>query len=82
DGGGVRGLSELVILQELMSRVNKKRRRHDQLEPWQLFDMIGGSSTGGLMAIMLGSLHMSVQECIEAYLDYAKTIFAPKRSKW
>jgi predicted acylesterase/phospholipase RssA len=35
-----------------------------------------------LMAIMLGSLRMSVPECIEAYLDYSKTMFDPKRSKW
>lgn len=30
-----------------MARVNKTRRQSDQLEPWQLFDLIAGSSTGG-----------------------------------
>ena len=47
DGGGIRGLSELFILRELMKRLNETRRSSDMLEPWQLFDMIGGTSTGG-----------------------------------
>lgn len=39
DGGGVRGLSSLLILQKQMESINE--------EPWQFFDMIVGTSTGG-----------------------------------
>jgi patatin-like phospholipase/acyl hydrolase len=45
DGGGVRGLSSIMILKEIMKSVNQGRE--ERLEPCQVFDMIGGTSTGG-----------------------------------
>ena len=54
NGGGVRGLSETIILKHLMRNISKKCGRN--IEPWERFDMIGGTSTGGLIAIMLGRL--------------------------
>jgi len=48
DGGGVRGLSTLMILQHIMDGVNNHRPDDSPpLEPWQIFDLIGGTSTGG-----------------------------------
>ena len=47
DGGGVRGLSSIMILKKIMERVNENRASGPELEPWQIFDMIGGTSTGG-----------------------------------
>jgi patatin-like phospholipase/acyl hydrolase len=45
-----------------------------------LFDPIGGTSTGGLIAIMLGRLKMSVDEVIAEYCNIAKEVFGnPKR---
>jgi patatin-like phospholipase/acyl hydrolase len=43
DGGGVKGLSTLLILQELMERID----RVSPPKPCDVFDMIGGTSTGG-----------------------------------
>jgi patatin-like phospholipase/acyl hydrolase len=40
DGGGVRGLSSLYILKQLMETI-------DSPKPCEFFDMIGGTSTGG-----------------------------------
>jgi hypothetical protein len=37
--------------------------------------MIGGTSTGGLIAIMLGRLHMTVDECITEYKKLSPDIF-------
>ena len=79
DGGGVRGLSEIIILKHLMRNISKKRGRN--VEPWEEFDMIGGTSTGGLVAIMLGRLRMSVRDCEAAYLRLSERIFESKRSK-
>ena len=31
---------------------------------------------------MLGRLHMSVDECISAYMDYSEAMHEPKQSKW
>jgi patatin-like phospholipase/acyl hydrolase len=43
DGGGVRGLSELLILEQLMEKVNPDAPP----KPCDYFDMIGGTNTGG-----------------------------------
>ncbi|KAK6339834.1 hypothetical protein TWF718_009225 [Orbilia javanica] len=32
---------------DFMKRVNRSRPAEDQVEPWQFFDLIGGTSTGG-----------------------------------
>ncbi|KAI5236675.1 phospholipase, patatin family protein [Aureobasidium subglaciale] len=75
DGGGVRGLSTLYILKRLMAAIDL----HNPPKPCDYFDMIGGTSTGGLIAIMLGRLEMSVDECIEAYIQLSEDVFHPKR---
>ncbi|KAF2015348.1 FabD/lysophospholipase-like protein [Aaosphaeria arxii CBS 175.79] len=74
DGGGVRGLSALLILERLMETVNPD----DPPKPCDYFDMIGGTSTGGLIAIMLGRLKMSVADCIKAYLSLSDRVFKKK----
>lgn len=50
DGGGVRGLSTLYILKSIMDRLNYERRKTATLppvKPCEVFDLIGGTSTGG-----------------------------------
>lgn len=49
DGGGVRGLSTLYILKGLMDRLNHERRNSNlpPVKPCEIFDLIGGTSTGG-----------------------------------
>ena len=43
DGGGVRGLSTLQILKQLMETADSE----SPLKPCDYFDIIGGTSTGG-----------------------------------
>lgn len=74
DGGRVRGLSSLYILRNLMENIDPDA--HELPKPWDYFDMIGGISTGGLIAIMLGRLEMSVDECIQAYTSLSEEIFS------
>jgi patatin-like phospholipase/acyl hydrolase len=50
DGGGVRGLSTLYILKIIMDRLNHERNKTANLppvKPCEVFDLIGGTSTGG-----------------------------------
>lgn len=101
DGGGVRGLSSLLILRELMEAIGEIERRaspnanssaysplvdclgrarsgaNSVLEyfPCHYFDYICGVSTGGLIAIMVGRLRMSVDEAIEEYKDLSARFF-------
>lgn len=58
DGGGVRGLASLYILKYVMDRLNNvlhEPKDHDQprLKPCDVFDLIGGTSTGGYHPFVL-----------------------------
>ncbi|KAL2213016.1 hypothetical protein CC79DRAFT_1391001 [Sarocladium strictum] len=79
DGGGVRGLSSLYILRNLMEKINPSPEAEETPKPCDYFDMIGGTSTGGLIAIMLGRLEMSVDQCIKALRGDLKSRFDAKR---
>ncbi|KFY76476.1 hypothetical protein V499_03898 [Pseudogymnoascus sp. VKM F-103] len=83
DGGGVRGLSAILILDHIMRNINTQRKADgkDPQEPWEYFDLMGGTSTGGIIAIMLGRLRMTIPECIKAYTELSKAIFTPRHSR-
>jgi len=76
DGGGIRGVSELVILQEIMQRVQHVKKLTELPRPCDYFDLIGGTSTGGLIAIMLGRLRMTTKEALHEYNKIAGQIFS------
>jgi patatin-like phospholipase/acyl hydrolase len=48
----------------------------EHIAPSDVFDVVAGTSTGGLIAIMLGKLHMSVPQCVEQYQTMAKELFS------
>ena len=64
DGGGVRGISSLCMLKEIMAQIKCQQRVDHPNEPvsavrpCDVFDLICGTSTGGLIALMLGRLEM------------------------
>lgn len=49
DRGGVRGLSTLYILKGIMEKLNEARQKAGLglVNPYEVFDLIGGISTGG-----------------------------------
>jgi len=123
DGGGIRGYSALLILQELMRHIETLERNYrdestgavdpvsssyhplhpdpktvtdtrgsngetsapNQLTdsshwlPCHYFDYIAGTSTGGLIGIMLGRLRMNIDDCISDYEDFGARVFGRKR---
>ncbi|SGY67834.1 BQ5605_C004g02813 [Microbotryum silenes-dioicae] len=70
DGGGIRGLT---LLYTLRSKLPK-----DSPPPYQVFDLITGCGTGGLVAILLGRLRMTLDEAIDTYLSIARQAFISK----
>jgi len=80
DGGGVRGYSMLIILQELMHRTfveieGRAPKRSEIPKPCEHFDLIVGSGTGGLIALMLGRLRMDIETCKDVYVSMTKRVF-------
>ena len=105
DGGGIRGISTLLVLRALMDEIGKVERaenlearssayspfvdcsteedydpfpsstsddkalerKRSAYRPCHYFDYIGGSSSGGLIALMLGRLRMSVDDALISY---------------
>ena len=47
--------------------------------PCHYFDYMAGTSTGGLISIMLGRLRMNVDDCIEEYRTLGKEVFGHSR---
>ncbi|KAK3326112.1 acyl transferase/acyl hydrolase/lysophospholipase, partial [Apodospora peruviana] len=81
DGGGIRGISSLLILEAIMEKIRDVQGLDHMPRPCEYFDFIGGTSTGGIIAIMLGRLGMSVDECIRAYKKVAQQAFTPKKTR-
>ncbi|THU84996.1 hypothetical protein K435DRAFT_764610 [Dendrothele bispora CBS 962.96] len=81
DGGGIRGVSELIVLHEIMVRVQARKDLSNLPKPCEYFHLIGGTSTGGLIAIMLGRLEMSTEEALAQYRTLAGHIFGKKNRK-
>ncbi|KAJ7817648.1 acyl transferase/acyl hydrolase/lysophospholipase [Mycena leptocephala] len=81
DGGGIRGLSMLIILEDLMWKLKVAEDLPDVPRPCDYFDLIGGTSTGGLIALMLGRLRMSVKDAVKAYGELSKEVFSDVKSQ-
>ncbi|KAI7489780.1 FabD/lysophospholipase-like protein [Hortaea werneckii] len=80
DGGGVRGYSMLIILQELMHRTfveieGRAPKRHEIPKPCDHFDLIAGTGTGGLIALMLGRLRLDLDTCKDVYVRLTRRAF-------
>lgn len=70
DGGGVKGLIPAVLLQEIESKAGKPIN--------ELFDMFAGTSTGGIMSLLLNdpNKNYTTKDVIEFYTgDAVKKIF-------
>jgi patatin-like phospholipase/acyl hydrolase len=70
---------------EQINRSIRSRRgadiEHEDVEPHDIFDLVAGTSTGGLIAVMLGKLGMTVQQCIDAYYRLSERIFGRKHPR-
>ncbi|KAF8699525.1 Patatin-like phospholipase, partial [Rhizoctonia solani] len=81
DGGGVRGLLSLHMLDALMERIKTNKNLKKKPKPCQVFDLIVGTSTGGLIALMLGRLEMSVEDCITHYKNLSIDVFGDQNDQ-
>lgn len=75
DGGGVRGRSVL----EILGRQLKDAGFSENVKPCEVFDLIGGTSTGGLVALLLGRLGCTIPEATEIYEEVSKEVFKSRK---
>lgn len=75
DGGGIKGYTALLILKKLFLMLQEDGNFQEMPKPCDIFDLIAGTSTGGLIAVMLGRLHMTIDECIAHYETVGAAVF-------
>src|SRR5262245_39231402 len=73
DGGGIRGLLTLGIL-ERMEKLLAERQGSDKFRLCDYFDYIGGTSTGAIIAAGLAR-GLSVAELTEFYIEAGESMF-------
>ncbi|ERF76103.1 hypothetical protein EPUS_01436 [Endocarpon pusillum Z07020] len=105
DSGGVRSISSLLILRELMAKIAEHEHKIEPKAmtskdspmveaaripepssektaylPCHYFDYVAGTSTGGLIAIMLGRMRMSVEDAIRYYQEISPRLYQHHKS--
>jgi predicted acylesterase/phospholipase RssA len=75
DGGGIRGVVELLILQAIEKELGSNIRIQN------FFDLIVGTSTGGIIALGLGVKGWTVSDCISRFRDLCNDAFTARGPK-
>lgn len=73
DGGGVLGIIEIAFLEQIEALL-RARTNNPRLVLGEYFDLVGGTSTGSIIATGL-ALGMTVTQLKELYFDFATAIF-------
>ncbi|MES2890428.1 MAG: patatin-like phospholipase family protein [Bacteroidota bacterium] len=81
DGGGIRGALTLGYLQRLEDILRKQHGNNKAFRLCDYFDLIGGTSTGSIIASAL-AIGLSVVEIKNMYMDLGAKIFAKKYKWW
>ncbi|KAG0196012.1 hypothetical protein BGX28_000251, partial [Mortierella sp. GBA30] len=82
DGGGVRGIASLVVLDKIMHRVQKRMKLSKMPLPADYFELAAGTSAGGINAIMLFRLRMTAEQAEQQYRIISKAMFRPTVCGW
>jgi patatin-like phospholipase/acyl hydrolase len=80
DGGGIRGALTLGYLKKIET-ILRTKENDPELLLCDYFDLIGGTSTGSIIAAGL-SIGMTVDELKDKYMELGGKIFGDKRNFW
>ncbi|KAH8144522.1 uncharacterized protein LAJ45_11462 [Morchella importuna] len=69
DGGGIRGILELLMLKEIQERIGLNIRFD------QFFDLVVGTSTGGIIALGLFVQRLSLENMIRKFEDLSAILY-------
>ncbi|KAH8833245.1 hypothetical protein DL96DRAFT_1677432 [Flagelloscypha sp. PMI_526] len=76
DGGGLHCISQALIIQDTLRRIEHDLSLPAPPKISDYFDMICGSGFGGLLAIMCGILHMTGDQLVEELVSLFKAVFS------
>jgi len=81
DGGGIRGALTLGYLKKLEDILKEKFSDNPDFRLCDYFDLIGGTSTGSIIAASL-AIGKTVDEITKLYMELGGKIFGEKRNWW
>ena len=73
DGGGIRGIIEAQVLQNFETEIKTPL--------YSFFDLIAGTSTGGILTCLIGGKKLSANACVEIY-DHKNALKMMNGSFW
>lgn len=73
DGGGMKGIATILMLKEFENRTGERI--------FDLFDLIGGTSTGAMLACEIGLLNFSLDHCMEIYKSLGHKVFSQNQNE-
>ena len=71
----------MILLQQLMLNIQVVDNLERTPCPAEVFDLIGGTSTGGLVALLVGRLGLSAEEALLEYASLAGRVFSERKAK-
>ncbi|KAL9606102.1 MAG: hypothetical protein Q9179_000728 [Wetmoreana sp. 5 TL-2023] len=75
DGGGLRGISSLLILDKLLKQIAQSNNVQDSKpRPCDVFDVIAGIGPGGWLALLLGRFQMDVTTALAEWYNLIECI--------
>ncbi|PVF91616.1 FabD/lysophospholipase-like protein [Serendipita vermifera] len=78
DGSGLRSISQLEVFRNVMHRIQCDTYPEEPdriILPCEYFDLMGGSDTGGLIALLFVKCRMSVDEVLEAFYEICDKVY-------
>lgn len=82
DGGGLRGISTLLILNELLEAIAKQNGvPNKKPRPCDVFDTITGIGAGGWLALLLGCFQMDITACLSEWYEIMRCISPRSKSR-
>jgi patatin-like phospholipase/acyl hydrolase len=64
-----------------MRKIQKEKNLDEPPKPCEIFDLICGTSTGGIIALMLGRLQMTVEKAIDVYCNVSGRVFGKAKRR-
>ena len=78
DGGGLQGVSTLLILDNVLGAIAKQNGILKKPRPCDVFDTIAGIGAGGWLAILLGRFRMDITSCLAEWYKIVDRITSAK----
>ncbi|KAL8784578.1 MAG: hypothetical protein Q9195_009003 [Heterodermia aff. obscurata] len=82
DGGGLQGISTLLILDKLLDAIARHNNAPDRKpRPCDVFDVIAGIGSGGWLALLLGRFQMDISSALAEWYNLLDCITPQSRTE-